>query len=186
MGKIRNKKNEWIRLGYIEYELFGEKWGKDKLKHYRVFEGIVFLENLEETIPVSKYRLFPVHLWNNININDFDKFLCVSLIQQHDTLENFSVLWLNPAIIKALNLKIGRPTEGLVAKNNKNEVALRLNYWISDYVGDGEILNEIPRLEGAELICRKDYFDKICEIYKPNEPFKYRLKITTVPNVIGL
>lgn len=89
-------------------------------------------------------------------------------------------MWLNSAIIKTLNLRIGNYIEGLAAKNNKNEVVLRLNYWLSDYVGDGEIAgisDEIPRFEGVELICRKDYFDKICAMYKPNKPYRYRLKI---------
>ncbi len=181
--KLEIEENDWIRLGYIEYELYGERFRKDEFRNYKIFEGIVFLDNLEKTIPFSRYRLFPVHLWNNIDINDFDEFLCVSLIQQYDTLENFNILWLNPFIMKALNLKIGKPTEGLVVKYNKNEVVLKLNYWISDYVGDGElaeITNEIPRLEGVELLCRKDYFNKICEIYKPNESYRsyrYRLKI---------
>ncbi len=178
--KLEVKENEWVRLGYIESELFGEKWGKNKLKNYRVFEGIAFLDNLEETVPFSRYRLFPVHLWDNFDMTNFDELLCISLIQQYDTLENFNILWINPIIMKALNLKIGKPTEGLVAKNNKNEIVFRLNYWVSDYVGDGEVAgirDEIPRLEGAELICRKNYFDKICEMYKPNEPYRYRLKI---------
>jgi len=178
--KLEIKENDWIRLGYIEYELFGEKWGKNKLKNYRVFAGITFLDNLEETIPFSRHRLFPVHLWNKIEIDDYDEFLCISLIQQYDTLEDYKILWISSSIMKELNIRTGKPTEGLVAKNNKNEIVLRLNYWVSDYIGDGEIsgiTDEIPRLEGTELLCRKDYFDKICDIYKPNKPYRYRLKI---------
>ncbi len=178
--KLEIEENDWVRLGYVEYELFGEKWGENKLKNYKIFEGVVFFDGLEKTIPFSRYRLFPVHLWKNIEISDLDEFLCVSLIHQYDTLENFNILWLNSAIIKTLNLRIGNYIEGLAAKNNKNEVVLRLNYWLSDYVGDGEIAgisDEIPRFEGVELICRKDYFDKICAMYKPNKPYRYRLKI---------
>ena len=180
--------SDWIRLAYIEYELYEESYGNNK--EYRVFEGIVFKNDIEETIPFSHYRLFPIHIWENMPINYLDEFLCLFLIKEFDTLEDYKILWLNPIIVNELKLKVENPINGLAASNNKNEVVLnevvlnevvlKYNRWSSDYVGNGEredISDEIPRLEGGELICRKDYFEQICKLYQDEKPNLYRLKI---------
>ncbi len=176
--KTEIAKNDWIRIGYYEHELFEVSYSKNK--EYRVFEGIVFNSNLINDIPFSRYRLFPIHLWEEINMNGFDEFLCVSLIQQWDTLEDYKILWLNTEIILSLDLKVDKYINGLVARNELGEIVLKYNRWCSNYVGNGEIAgisDEIPRLEGAELMCRKDYFEKICGFFDTEKPFKYRLKL---------
>lgn len=172
-------KNEWVRLGYYEYELFGKNFGKNQ-QHIRVWEGIVFSNEIEKTIPFSRFRLYPKHLWNNIQIKEYDEFVCVSLIQQWDTLEDYKILWLKPVLIKKLGLVIEKYTEGLCAKNEDGEIVLKYNHWSSNYVGNGDIAritDEIPRLEGGELLCRKDIFEKLCKIFPLQTPNSYIFKI---------
>ncbi|MTF40385.1 NACHT domain-containing protein [Cyanobacterium aponinum] len=170
--------SEWIRLGYIEYEFFEVDYNNHK--QYKVFEGIVFENNIRKTCPFSRYRLFPQHIWENVGLDDYDEFLCMCLVQEFDTLENYKILWLNPTIINRLQIKVNDPIYGLSASNDKEEVVLKYSYWSCDYVGDGEIggiSDEIPKLEGGELICRKDYFQKICKLYQNKKPYSYRLKV---------
>ncbi|WP_459212759.1 AAA family ATPase [Aquimarina rhabdastrellae] len=170
--------NDWVRVGYYEYELFEVKYGKSK--EYRVFEGVVFNPNLAENIPFSQYRIYPPHLWEEMDMNGIDELLCVSLIQQLDMLENYKVLWLNTKLVFWLNLQIDKYTNGLAAKNELGEIVLKLNRWSADYVGNGAIAgisDEIPRLEGVELVCRKDYFEKICDFFSHEKPYSYRLKL---------
>jgi len=163
--------SDWIRLAYYEEE-------NDNNKIYKVFEGIVFKNELEETIPYSRYRLFPMHFWENVLINDIDEFPCCFLIQGYDMLEDYKILWLNPFILNELNLKLDNPIYGLAAKNKKGEVVIKYNRWTSDYAGIGyrlRIRDEIPRLVGAELICRKDYLEEICKLYQNKTPNLFRL-----------
>lgn len=173
-----SKKNDWIRIGYYECELFGERYSESK--NYIAFEGVVFNSNLNDDFPFSTYSLYPIHLWEEIDMSGIDEFLCVLLIQQRDTLEDYKILWLNTEIISKLKLENEKYTNGLAAKNELGEIVLKFNRWSSNYVGNGDITgisDEIPRLEGAELMCRKDYFDKICVFFEPQIPYLYRLNI---------
>lgn len=170
--------NDWIRLGYFEYELNGKKIRKND--ELFIWEGIVFSANLEETTPFSRFRLYPIHLWNDMNVKEYDRFICLGLTQIRDGLENYKIIWLNPYFIKQLNLKISLYFNGLNAKNENDEIVLKYNRWSSNYVGNGDISgikDEIPRLDGAELLCRKDYFDKICEFFDDEKPYTYRIRI---------
>ena len=72
---------------------------------------------------------------------------------------------MNPTILTKLDLTPNDFINGLNAKNNKDELVLKYNSWLSDYVGNDEIRDEIPKLDGAELIIRKDYFEQICNLY---------------------
>lgn len=170
--------SDWIRLAYYESEIYEESTRNNKTN--RFYEGIVFKNDLEETIPFSRYRLYPVHIWDNMPMNDFDEFLCLPFFQRYDDLEDYKILWINSILMNELKLNVQDPINGLNAINSKNEVVLRYNRWSSDYVGIGDrasISDEIPRLEGAELICRKDYFEEICKFFKGEKPYLYRLKL---------
>jgi len=168
---------DWIRLAYYEHELYEESY--DNNKEYEVFEGIALKNNIEKTIPFSRCRLFPMQIWENRTRKERDEFLCLFLIQRYDMLENYKILWLNSNIINELDLEISNPVNGLFAQNKKNEVVIKYNCWASDYVWVDDrstISDEIPRIEGAELICRKDYFEKIINLYQPEKPYLYQLK----------
>ena len=57
---------------------------------------------------------------------------------------------------------------GLCAVNGDNEIVLKFNSWITDYIASdysNDIKHEIPKLDGSELLIREDYFSKICEMY---------------------
>lgn len=40
--KLEIEENDWVRLGYVEYELFGEKWGENKLKKIIKYLRVLF------------------------------------------------------------------------------------------------------------------------------------------------
>ena len=177
-GKREVIKTDWIRLGYYEYELQGERIGKNQ-QHIRIWEGIIFSSHIEKTIPFSRFRLLPICLWDNIPMQEYDEFICISLIQQWDTLEYYKILWLNPLIMNKLGLKMEKYIKGLCAKDKNGEVVLKYNKWSSGYVGNGDIAgikDEIPRLEGGELLCRRDVFESICKLFGTIS-FIYRSKI---------
>lgn len=170
---------EWIRLGYYEQEIFEHSFGKNE--EHRVYGGVVFEKHMEETIPYYRNPLYPPLLWGNSLTYKFEQFLCLSMLQQRDHLESYMLLWVNSVIINELGLEISKPTQGLMAKNEANEAVLMFNRWSTSYVGDGLVLgigDEITKLEGSELICRKDYFEKICAFYAPEKPYYYRLKLS--------
>lgn len=121
---------DWIRLAYYEYEMYEESYSNNK--EYRVFEGIVFKNDINETIPFSRYRLFPIHIWENKSMNGLDEFLCLFLSQRYDMLEDYNILWLNPIIINKLNMEVENHINGLAAINNKSEIVLKYNRWSSD------------------------------------------------------
>jgi hypothetical protein len=172
--------NDWIRLGYYENEIFEKEYGKSE--EHQVFEVVVFSDDIERTMPFSRYALYPQHIFENMSMRNLDESLCLHLFQQQDHLENYQILWLNSIVINELNLKINNPLYGLSASNENNEIVLKYNRWCCDYLGNERISDEIPKLEGGELICRRDYFEKICKTYQnlSSEKIvfkKYRIKI---------
>ena len=86
----------------------------------------------------------------------------------HDGLENYNMLWLNQSLADELQIQRSDFIEGFIGRNHRGEIVLKCNFWKEDYVGDGMITgirDEIPRLEGMELLIHKDYFEKLKEYY---------------------
>ncbi len=166
--------SEWVRLGYYEYEIHEKKYGETE--ECNVLEGIVFNSKIKKTRPFSRYSLYPQHIFDNMPMSGIDEYLCLNLIQQNDNLENYKILWINSNIINNLNLKVDNFLYGLSARNENNEIVLKYNHWCCDYLGNESISDEIPKLEGSELICRRDYFEKICKLFGDETPYLYTLK----------
>ena len=169
--------NGWIRLGHFENELFEDSYASG-LKESRCFGGMVFNENLEKGIPYSQYKLNPLYIWHPEAYNyEIEDFIVCSFLQPEDFFEYYKILWLNPILVNKLNLKVSEYTNGLLACDENGEIILRFNSWFYDYVGNEGIDEEIPKLDGCELLMREDYFKKILFIYKNKTPFYYLLKI---------
>lgn len=140
---------EWIRLGHIEYELKEQE--TFKTLPFKSYGGIVFSNEIETGIPYSSYALYPFHFWSERKMElDLEKNIIFSIIQE-DPLEYFKLLWLNPKIIRLLELKVERSSDGLLALNNKGEKILIMRTWSCEYIGGGynsSLSDEIPTLEG--------------------------------------
>lgn len=169
------REDDWIRLSFYEKELYENEDSKNK--ECCVYESVVFNSNLDKSFPFLNIAFYPIHIWEGFEMIYLDAFLGVSLIQEYDTLEDYKILWINPFFISKLNLHVDNYLNGLNAKNEKGETILKYNQWSSNYIGNRTITDEIPKLSGAELLCRKDYFDKICNFFSPEKPYSYRLKI---------
>jgi len=168
--------NNWVQIGYFEREL---KEGKMfHLDTHIIFGGAIFLNPQEKTFPFSDHLIIPNLIYENKYEIDLDPKIVFSLLQK-DSLENYQILWLNPEIIKILNLIPSNFQNGLSAINELGEIVLKYNSWRCEYLKISDSSNidyEIPKLDGAELIIRKDYFDRICELF-PNPPVFINYKI---------
>jgi nucleoside-triphosphatase THEP1 len=168
---------DWIRLGHAEFEL--KKIETFKTSSFKSFGGVVFSNVLETGVPYSSYTLFPFQLWENFDLElDLEKKIVFSIIQE-DPLEHFKLLWLNPAMVQQLNLTVLRNSEGLYAVNEQGDKILIMRTWTCEHIGSGHnssLSDEIPTLEGTDLIIREDYFTKLCMFFKP-VPKYYTKKI---------
>ncbi len=162
--------NGWVRLGHYEYEL--KKYEHYELKENKTYGGIVFSNNSE--FPIAGYRLFMNAIWDDITIPyGISDEIVFSSIQTYYQIEDYKILWLNPVIVKLLNLEVCHFREGLKATNTEGETVLKFNSWIHEYIATDYshgVMDEISLKDGAELLIRADYFDKICELFdaKPN------------------
>lgn len=153
--------SKWIRLGHHEILNVDNR-------EVIVNGGIVFADEVKESFPYYDIALFPFLLWDN-RVNDLEVRPEVTLfIHQKDALENYSIIWLNPAILKSLNLTLKKDYSGLYAINEKNEKILIMRTWIdykfkeSYYIS---ISDESPIRQGTDLIIRSDYFNQISQLF---------------------
>ena len=167
---LKMSNDEWIRIGHVETEI--KKQDFRETISYRSFGGIVFSNISKKSIPYSAYRLYPFQLWNNRSLDlPLDGNIIFSIIQD-DPLEFLKILWLNPSILNLLGLAVKRNGEGLYAVNERNDKILIMRTWSCNYIGGGyhsNLSDEIPTLEGTDLVIRKDYYAKLCKLFK-NEP----------------
>lgn len=100
-------------------------------------------------------------------------------VLQKDPLEFLKLLWLNPTIISSMKLDIQRTQEGLVALDENKEIVIIMRTWSCEYVGDRfrtSLSDEIPTLEGTDLIIRNDY-KILCSFFETEPTYvSYRIQ----------
>lgn len=173
--QLFNESNSWIRVGHYEQEMFEEKMLKMKSKES--YGGIIFQNNSDVTIPFQSINNSDDIFYGSDDYN-LTEHLVYVFMQPKDMLESFKILWLNPAVIEYLELETLFFLNGLKAVNDKDEVVLQYNCWKYPRLGYGDygLPDEIPKLDGAELLLRADYFEKVCKLF-PNNP-KYHTVLT--------
>lgn len=163
-GKLSNQvqiENGWVRIGLYEKEYHQTEF-LEKFKVSIVYGGLVFSDD-DVDFPFSLYILNFDSLTSVVPFEDeFYGFTTVTNVQKGDMFETLKLLWLHPLLLNLLNLKTGTLDEGLHAVDENNKVALKYNTWKEDYLGD-RFDDEIPKLDGAELLLREDFFDEICK-----------------------
>lgn len=146
----------WIRLAHYENELKKRDRLFD-LKEYRTWGTC--LGGFNNSTPLALETLYDYTFCLP------DHGVLFEFIQ-YDPLENYHLFWLNPIILEQLGIVISDFLTGIVAKNENDEVVLKYNQWKTNYVGNGDfgIREEIPTIEGVELLIREDYFKKMQRI----------------------
>ncbi|CAG5082956.1 hypothetical protein [Parvicella tangerina] len=166
--EIQYASEDWVRIGSYEEQLILGYKREDFEKHIR-YAGLTFEDSKENDFPFSSYRINPEHLWSPEKCDyEIESNIVCSFIQTHDTLENYRLLWLNPVLVRMLGLSGCKKFEHLQAVNEDGEVILKYNAWKSNPIGTGYSNgpeDELPTLKGAELLIRKDYFDKLCSFF---------------------
>lgn len=161
----------WIRIGSVEKEIYSKSIG-EPIKYFKLYTGIIF-DNSMKDIPFDyKTNYFQVFALKQERENK----IVTSFLQLEDDFEFFKILWLNLNLFNELKLTKIDYISGLAAKNSDNEIVLKYNCWFSDYFSYDSFDNEVAKLNGAELLIRKDYFEKICKIYG-KKPFYHFYKI---------
>jgi hypothetical protein len=85
--------------------------------------------------------------------------------------ENYKILWFKNELINLLWLKVWDFNRWLYAINDKDEIILKFNQWNSEYLWN-DVKWMIPSFSWSELLIRKDYFDKLKNIYNKEIFFK--------------
>jgi nucleoside-triphosphatase THEP1 len=152
----------WIRIAHTEQELKEE--GIFELRAYRSFGGTVFSLPHKDQSPYSPYMPFPFQLWSEkMSSFNIDSEIIFAIIQD-DPIEFYRLLWINPNLLSLMGLKTKRVAEGLIATNEKNEAVLKMRSWCCNYIADDfhtRLADEIPTLEGTDLVIRPDYFERL-------------------------
>ena len=169
--------SDWIRLAHFERSLIDER--DLRTRPITSYGAMHFSDTKEQVLPYSSYNISPFYLWTDQGYNFKYNEEIVFAVFQEDALEYYRLLWLNPSIVKSLGLVTKITDSGLIAITESGETVLRMRTWHTDYFGDGmhpELSDEIPKYEGADLIMRKDYFQKMSIIFK-HKPSYVNLKI---------
>jgi hypothetical protein len=170
---ILEQTSGWIRLAHYEKAL-GDSHAL-RVKPVNSMGAMYFSDSAEEIVPYSSYRTYPYHIWGTI-VPDFEyEPTIVFAIFQEDTIEYYKLLWLNPTVMKALNLTARNTESGLIGVNENGETVLKMRTWKMDYAGDSMwsgIDFEFPKLEGTDLIIRSDYLQRIASNFNGRPSYR--------------
>jgi len=152
----------WIRIAHTEQEQKEESIFE--LRGHRSFGGTIFSLPQKDQSPYSPYIPFPFQLWSKKTSSfDIDNKIIFAILQD-DPIEFYRLLWINPNLLSLMGLETKRVPEGLIATNEKNETVLKMRSWCCNYIGDDfhtRLADEIPTLEGTDLVIRPDYFERL-------------------------
>lgn len=162
--------NGWVRIAHFETEFVEQN---NELHEIKSFGGMVFEKENSFVFPYSDEHLSMDSLWGNNSSNyKKDKVIIYAFIQGGCQLENYKLLWLNPSIVKKLDLFIGDFNKGLYAVNKDGEIIIKYHSWIEGYFSlgsDFRFTDEIPKLSGSELLIKEEYFRDLCKMFR-NKP----------------
>lgn len=155
----------FIRVLYYEKQLYTEDRFKDPYKEHSIYWEINFWQESKGTYNVLDIKsIYDDNLWIFYPDESYS-FFPISYIKDIDMLENYKILWFSNRFLKELDLEVWDYTKGLYAKNKDWETVIKYNQWYSSYMWN-EINHEIPRLNGAELLVREDYFNLMQSLHK--------------------
>ncbi|MDM5271201.1 hypothetical protein PGH07_03340 [Sulfurovum sp. zt1-1] len=101
-------------------------------------------------------------IWEN-NFYTDNPFQIIGFSKIFNTIEAKYVLWLDSELMDFLELKLQNYSFGLSACTEEGETILLYRNWKDNLLGT-DIHDNIAKLEGCELLLRKDYFERLKEI----------------------
>lgn len=158
------EENEFVTVSRFEKELVTDDYGgRRQHKVCVAFEGLL----------PKKIEVNPLPERGHTNNIWLDEYYCHQQnIQGFNTnfnsIESNYVLWMNSTLLNTLGLKLDEYNSGLRALNSDNEIVLIYRCWRDQLIGNGSSFvgtnSNIAKLEGCDLILRKDYFDRVKKI----------------------
>lgn len=155
--------NNWVRIASItENSEENDRWKINKCVKWC---GLIQKSNFDilECGPLSFLRA-PSLLFNVGK--SLEPPICNSFFQM-DQFEDYRLLWLPNTIVDQLLIEVVDSLYGLHGKNKEGDIVLKYRYWKTDYLGT-DIDDEIAKKCGADLIIRKDYFEKLQNMFSNN------------------
>jgi hypothetical protein len=147
------KEDNFIRIALFENELL--------IEGTRIKENIVYFEGLV-TIREKIYQFFestPSDIWYDMFYSN-NLYQIIGFYKYFNSIESKYTLWLDSHVLRVLNLKMDNYNNGLQALNDKGEIVLKYRCWKDALLGD-DVNDNIPKLEGCDLLIRKDYYKKL-------------------------
>ena len=173
---IGHHQPEWIRIGHYEIEYLAVQHHRFKL--FQSAGGIVYSKRQPEILPFNNFLLQLPFIWDNrFSVHAISECPVSVKIQQYDSLEDYMGIWLNPAISKTLGIRICNFSKGFIGMNLMGDAVLKCEFWKEDYVGDGHLVgvaDEIPKLQGMQLLIRYDYLSKLNSLYKIKPSYSFQ------------
>ncbi len=147
--------DEYVRIAKFENELVINEFGKDKKQHI-TFEG---LTPFKKENPFFEYLPSSL-IWLDAFYYGKEKKI-IGFCKKFNSIEAKYLLWLDSLELEHLGLVLDNHNKGLKALNHKNEVILEFRYWSEEPLDNStshtSIDSNISKLEGCELLLRKDY-----------------------------
>ena len=162
--KEPDHENGFVIISRFERELITERYeGRSQQKGNIIFEGLLPYE-IEMNPLVDKSPTH--HIWDS-NYYFGEPFI-QGFYANFNSIEAQYVLWMNSLLLNMLELELDDYNNGLRALNSSKEIILQFRYWRDQLIGNGASFvgmdSNIAKLEGCDLILRKDYYDKLCKI----------------------
>jgi len=158
IGEVGN----FIRIARFENELILGQYGKNNSQQI-VFEGLTPLKNKN---PFFNYLPSSLIWQDRFHYPGEERI--IGFYKKFNTIESKYVLWINSAILFDLGLELDSCSNGLRAIDGNNDVVLEFRCWRSELIGNGASFvgqdSNIAKLEGCDLLMRKDYMKKLQEI----------------------
>lgn len=174
LGEV-NEEGDFVRIARFENELILGKYGENILQKI-IFEGLTPFKNKN---PFFNYLPSSL-IWQNSFYYPEEERI-IGFCKKFNTIEPKYVLWINSAILFDLGLELDSCNNGLRAIDSNNDVILEFRCWRSQLIGNGASFvgqdSNIAKLEGCDLLMRKDYFNAIKQMFPNLNFYTYKLDL---------
>lgn len=158
------KKGKWCILASKETIITGKNFEDKK----RLSSSITFTKSNNKGRFFSKY-LFKIEQFYPGEVHHVQNDNPICKIEIKDALENTTIIFVSPWIIRELNLTVNQEFHtGLRACDNNGDTIIKMINWKEDYIIRMSDSIEIPKKRGVAVLIRTDYYDKLLDLYDGN------------------
>ena len=158
---VPDELNDFVVIARFERQFEDRNYGSNaKGKRVVICEGCLPMK-----ININPLKSFPStqDIWKNEYCygTPFIQGFCIN----ENSLEAAQVIWINSELLSLLDLSLDCYDNGLRALNANGEAVLIYRCWRESLVGKGAsfvgLNSNISRLEGCDLILRKDFYERL-------------------------